>query len=134
MLFAFCFVVCLSQVWSNYLALSVESAACYLFVFCRSGAIVRPCQWSRVIVMCLYFADSEQLFDLVSGVRWLSFVCILEVWSNYLILSVESGDCYFLVYCSSGAIVRPSQWSLVIALCLYVASVEQLLDHVRGFW
>ena len=51
------------------MTMSVESDDCYLLVFCRSGPIMRPCQWSPVIVICLYVAGLEQIFDLVSGVR-----------------------------------------------------------------
>jgi hypothetical protein len=56
------------QVWSNYSTLAAELGDCYLVVFCRSGAISRPWQWSWVIVICLHFAGLEQLFDLGSGV------------------------------------------------------------------
>ena len=93
-------------VWSNCLTLSVDSGDC------RYGAIIRPCQWSPVMVICFYFVDLKQLFDHVSGVRWLVLARICHVWRNDFSLSMESGHC----------------------LCSYVASLEQLLDLVIGVW
>ncbi len=98
---------CVWQVWSNCSTQPEESGDCYSFVFCRSGAIVRPCRRSPVLVICFCLVDLKQLFDPVSGVRWLVLARILHIWRNYLSL---------------------------IVLCLYVASLEQLLDLVRGVW
>ena len=95
---------CILQVWGNDLTLSVVSGDCYLLEFYRPGAIPRSCQWSPVLVICLYFAGLEQSFNPVGGVRRLVLACILQLWSNYSTLSVESGDCYSLVFCTSGAI------------------------------
>jgi hypothetical protein len=99
---------CMLQVWSNlstlsgvsgdcyflgccrYTTLSMESGDYYLFDYCKSGALVRPCQWSLVIVF---------------------FACVLQVWSNCSTLSVESGDCFLVLFSRPGAIIRPCQWS-----------------------
>ncbi len=126
-----------------------------LIVFCKSGAIIRPCQCSPVIVICLYIAGLEPLFDLVSGVRplfllyfagldqlcdlvsgvlCLLFACILQFWSNQSTLLEEFGDCYELVLCGAGAIIQPCQWSPLIVIGLYFASLEQLFDLVSGVW
>jgi hypothetical protein len=97
---------CILQVWSNCSTLSVESGDCFSCVCCMSGAILWPCQWSPVLVICLYFAGLEQSPDPVSGVLRLLLACISQVWSN---LSTLPSDCYSFVFCRSGAIVRPCQ-------------------------
>ena len=66
-----------------------KSGGWYSLAFCRSGAIIQPCQWSLMIVICLCVAALEQWLNLASGVRRLFFVCVLQVWSNYSTLSVE---------------------------------------------
>jgi hypothetical protein len=57
------------MVWSNHSTSSAESCACYSFVFCRFGAIGRPCQWIPAIAISLYFAGLEQLFNPVTAVQ-----------------------------------------------------------------
>ena len=123
---------CILQVWSNCSTLSVEPGDCFSRVCCMSGAIVRPCQWSPVLVICLYFAGLEQSPDPVSGVLRLLLACISQVWSNLSTLPVESSDCYSFVFCRSGAIVRPCQRGLVLAICLYFRGLEELFDPVSG--
>jgi len=120
------------MVWSNYSTLSAESCACYSFVFCRFGAISRPCQWSPAIAISLYFAGLEQLFNPVTAVQWLLFACMLQVWSYYSKLSVGSGVCYFLVFCRSRAMCWTCQWSPVTVISLYFEGLEQLFDPVCG--
>jgi hypothetical protein len=71
-------LACISQVWNNPSTLPVESSDCYSFVFCRSGAIVRPCRRGLVLAICLYFRGLEELFDPVSGVA-IVICCILPV-------------------------------------------------------
>ena len=132
------------------MALSVESSACYLFVFCRSGAITRPCQWSSAIVISLYFtgleqsfnpaspvivtrlyfAGLEQLFDLVRGVWCLLFACILEVWRNCSTLSVV-WRLLFAVFCRSYltlSVESGDSYSLVFCIvwsnCLTLSDVS----------
>jgi hypothetical protein len=63
-----CYLLVSLQVWSNCSTLAAESGGCCLLVFGRSGAIIRPWQWSQVIVICLRFAGLGQLLDLGSGV------------------------------------------------------------------
>ena len=92
--------------------------------------MIWPCLWCLVIVICLNFRGLEQFLDLVSGVR----------------------QFYLLVCCRSGAIIqpcqgrpvivisldfvgiRPCQWSLVIIICLTIASLEHSFDLVSGVW
>ncbi len=85
---------------------------CMYVVGLEQLAVILPCQWSLVIVICLCFAGLEQIFDLVIavhfvdlkqvfnlaiGVRWWVLARILQVWSNHSTLSMESGDCPLLV-------------------------------------
>ena len=90
---------------------------------------MQPCQWSPVLVICLYFAGLEQSPDPVSGVLRLLLACISQVWSN---LSSLPSDCYSFVFCRSGAIVRHCQRGLVLAICLYFRGLEELFDPVSG--
>ena len=84
---------CVLRVWSSDSTLLVESGDCYLLLFCRSGALARPCKYSPAVVICLDFGGLNQLFNRVSGVLRLLLACILQGWSNYESLSAESADC-----------------------------------------
>ncbi len=55
--------------------------------------------------LLVFFEDLDQLVDLNSGVRCLLVACNLQVWSNYVAMSGETGDCYLLVLCRYGAMV-----------------------------
>ena len=55
--------------------------------------------------LLVFFEDLDQLVDLNSGVRCLLVACNLQVWSNYVAMSGEPGDCYLLVFCRSGAMI-----------------------------
>ncbi len=83
-----------------------------------------------MLVIRLYFVGLEQSADPVSGFQRLLLACISQVWSNPSTLPVESSDCYSFVFCRSGAIVRPCQRGLVLAICLYFRGLEELFDPV----
>jgi hypothetical protein len=55
-----------------------------------------------VLVISLYVAGLEQLFRLASGVV---IVVCLYVAGLEATMPVESGDCYLLAFCRSGAII-----------------------------
>ena len=55
-----------------------------------------------MIVDCLYFERLGQLFGLASGVV---IVVCLYVAGLEATMPVESGDCYLLEFCRSGAII-----------------------------
>jgi hypothetical protein len=85
-----------------------------------------------VLVIRLYFVGLEQSADPVSGFRRLLLACISQVWSNYSTLSLQFSDCYSLVCCRSGAIIRNCRWGPVFAISLYFAGLEQCVEPVSG--
>ena len=122
---------CISQALHNYLNPFIGQEILYLHVFCPSWAIVRSPSSIRIIDICLYFANLEQLSDPLHRSGWLIFACILQVLSNYPIPFIAQDDWYLLVFYKSWAIIRSPLSVRMIDICLYFTSLEQLSDPLH---